>query len=284
FIALEGAYHGDTVGAMSASEPAPFFEELSPFLFHVVRVKPNPEELAEAFQELEGRVAAFICEPLVQGAAGMKMYGSSFLKEAQGLCQKNGAFLIADEVLTGFGRTGTTFACEQAGISPDFLCLSKGLTGGTMPLAATLCTESIFQSFVSNERARAFFHGHTYTANPIGCAVALESLRILREENTPQKLNHIGERIETGLADLRENPLVKDLRRRGGIVALELQSENSGYMAELGNRLRAACQELDSVLLRPLGNVLYAMPPSCTTDDECALIVKAIKQIVVPMA
>ncbi len=283
FIALEDAYHGDTVGAMSASEPAPFFEELSPFLFHVVRVKPNPEELAEAFADLEGRVAAFIFEPLVQGAAGMKMYDSSFLKEAQGLCQENGAFMIADEVLTGFGRTGTTFACEQANISPDFLCLSKGLTGGTMPLAATLCTEAIFQSFVSDERTQAFFHGHTYTANPIGCAVALESLRILREENTPQKLAAIGARIEAGLADLRENPRVKDLRRRGGIVALELQAEKSGYMAELGSQLRTACRNLDSVLLRPLGNVLYAMPPACTTNEECDRVVTAMQQVVNPL-
>jgi adenosylmethionine-8-amino-7-oxononanoate aminotransferase len=152
-----------------------------------------------------------------------------------------------------------------------------------MPLAATLCTEAIFQSFVSDERTQAFFHGHTYTANPIGCAVALESLRILREENTPQKLAAIGARIEAGLADLRENPRVKDLRRRGGIVALELQAEKSGYMAELGSQLRTACRNLDSVLLRPLGNVLYAMPPACTTNEECDRVVTAMQQVVNPL-
>lgn len=275
FIALEGAYHGDTFGAMAAGDPRPFFREFGPFLFHVVRVPPTGEALEAAMRGLEGRIAGVILEPLVQGAAGMKMHGAEFLRAARRLCDQHGTFLIADEVMT-FCRTGSVFACEQAGIAPDLLCLAKALTGGTLPLAATLATEEIFHDFASADRGRAFFHGHTFTANPIACAAARASLALVREEGTPARLAAIGARIETGLGALRLHPGVKEIRRCGGIVAVELAAPDAGYMAGLGDELRTRCRALPDVLLRPLGNVLYALPPSCVTDDEAGRIAAAL--------
>ncbi len=282
FLALEGGYHGDTFGAMAVGEPEPFFAEFSPFLFHVVFVKPNAEALAEALADLPGRVAGFILEPMVQGAAGMCMHDADFLRSARSLCDQHGIFLIADEVMTGFGRTGRIFACEHADIAPDLMCIAKGLTGGIFPLSATLVTEEIYSAFLDSERAKAFFHGHTFSGHPIGCAVGLASLKILREENTPHRLDHIGQQIEAALAPALQLDGVKEIRRCGGIVALELQQdpEQDGYLAPIGEQLRKACREHPSVLLRPLGHILYAMPPSCVTDEECELIADAILSIV----
>jgi adenosylmethionine-8-amino-7-oxononanoate aminotransferase len=275
FVALEGGYHGDTFGAMAAGDPQPFFREFAPFLFHVVRVPPRGEALEAALRGLEGRVAGVIVEPLVQGAAGMRLHPAEFLRDARRLCDTHGTFLIADEVMT-FCRTGRAFACEHAGVVPDLLCVAKGLTGGTLPLAATLATEEIFHCFNAKERARAFFHGHTFTANPIACAAARASLSLVREDNTPARLAAIGARIESGLAPLRGDPRVAEVRRLGGIVALELAAPDAGYLAGLGERLRAACRTLHEVLLRPLGNVLYALPPSCVTDEEAGAIARAM--------
>lgn len=280
FLALDGGYHGDTFGAMSVGEPDPFFEEFSPFLFHVVRVAPNIEAVEEALRDLEGRVAGFILEPLVQGAAGMKMHSVDFLKQLRERCSQNEIFLIADEVMTGFGRTGHLFACNAADIAPDILCLAKGLTGGIFPLSATLVSEEIYSAFLSDERAKAFFHGHTFTGNPIGCAVGLASMEILRRENTPAKLQHIGDRLHDQLMDLAEHESVIEIRQCGGIVAIELEVDDQGYLAGLGETLRAQCRAQKHVLLRPLGNVMYAMPPSCTTDAEVDQIAAALREVV----
>ncbi len=294
FLAVEGGYHGDTFGAMSAGDPDPFFADYAPFLFHVVRVKPDAEELAAAFADLEGRVAGFLLEPMLQGAAGMVPHSADFLRAARRLCDEHGAFLIADEVMTGFGRTGRTFACEHGPVCPDLLCLSKGLTGGMLPLSVTMATEAIYEAFLSDQRGRAFFHGHTFTANPIGCAVARESLALVREERVPERLERIGDRIHARLADLAELPQVAELRRLGGMVALELAAEDAGYLAGLGERLRAACRELPAAptdpavsdasatparaaLLRPLGNVLYALPPACLDQEECDFLASAMR-------
>lgn len=275
FIALEGAYHGDTFGAMAAGDPQPFFREFGPFLFHVVRVPARGAALEAALRGLEGRVAGVIVEPLVQGAAGMKMHPAAFLQEARRLCDEHGTFLIADEVMT-FCRTGRVFACEQAGIAPNLLCVAKGLTGGTLPLAATLATEEIFHSFESADRSRAFFHGHTFTANPIACAAARASLALVREESAPARLDAIGARIEAGLAALRGRAGIMEVRRCGGIVAVELEAQDAGYLTAIGEELRRRCRALPDVLLRPLGNVLYALPPACVTDDEADRIAAAI--------
>ncbi|MHC5049423.1 MAG: aminotransferase class III-fold pyridoxal phosphate-dependent enzyme, partial [Planctomycetota bacterium] len=183
---------------------------------------------------------------------------------------------IADEVMTGFGRTGKLFACEHAGVRPDIVCLSKGLTGGVLPFAATVATEAIYRAFLSQDPHRTFFHGHSYTGNPLGCAVALESLKIFEEEPLLERSNAIGERIGRGLEPLRGK--VKDLRGLGSIRAVELPDQVGGYLAEVGPRLRSMALER-GVLLRPLGNVLYALPPLCLTDAEADRIAAVMVEL-----
>ncbi len=278
FVALEEAYHGDTFGAMAVGAPEPFFAELGDLLCEVIRIPPTIAAMEELLAERGEEIAAVIVEPLVQGAAGMVMHDAAFLQALRNSCTQQGTFLIADEVMTGFGRTGALFACEKAGIQPDFLCLAKGLTGGTMPLAVTLCREDVFQAFLAEDRAQAFFHGHTFTAHPIACSVARASLRIVKEENTPAVLNQLGQWVETELQDMKELPGVVELRRCGGIVALELESEGA-YLAAIGDRLREACRERQDVLLRPLGKVLYAIPPSCVTQVQALQIAQAMREV-----
>jgi adenosylmethionine-8-amino-7-oxononanoate aminotransferase len=282
FVALEGAYHGDTFGAMSVSEPDPFFEDFRPLLFRVERCARDPQALAALMAREGPRVAAVIVEPVVQGAAGMQAVPPALVRAARTLCDEHGAALVADEVMTGFGRTGTLFACEQADVVPDALCLSKGLTGGTLPLAATLFSEAVFDAFRDTDRGRMFFHGHTFTANPIACAVALASLDVVEEDDTPARFARIGARIEAGVADAVAASPALSLRRFGGIVAIELgDGADDGYLAGIGTPLRTACRErAPDVLLRPLGNVLYAMPPACTTEDECDLVAARLREVV----
>lgn len=282
FVALEGGYHGDTFGAMAVGDPDPFFQAFAKLFFDVRRAKPTEESLHSVLEELGGRACALIVEPLVQGAAGMVMHDAEFLRAARRLCDAHGIPLIADEVMTGFGRTGATFACGRAGVAPDLMCLSKGLTGGLLPLAATLATEEIFEAFLAADRSKAFFHGHTFTGHPIGCAVALASLELVRANDVPGRLDALGARIEGALQPLADDPIVLDLRRTGGIVAVELQppaGEAAGYLASLAPRLRAAAIER-GVLLRPLGNVLYALPPACTTDAEADRIAEVMGELV----
>jgi adenosylmethionine-8-amino-7-oxononanoate aminotransferase len=274
FVALEGAYHGDTFGSMSVSDPDPFFAAYTPLLFEVRRCAPDSEALATLLDELGNKAAGVIVEPMVQGAAGMRMHPASFLQAARTLTREHGLPLIADEVMTGFGRTGRLFACNHADVAPDLLCLAKGLTGGIFPLSATLATEEMFESFLSQDKARAFFHGHTFTAHPVGCAVALASLDINLGEDTPGKLNTIGKTILGELQSLEGSANVRNLRQLGGIVALDLSppaGDQEGYMAKMSAGLRAASIER-GVLLRPLGNVLYAMPPACTTPAQAKRI------------
>ncbi len=266
FLALEGGYHGDTFGAMAVGDPKPFFEELSPLLFQVTHI--DQEGLGEEIGR--GDVAALIVEPIVQGAAGMRAVPAALLREARRLCTRHGVLLIADEVMTGFGRTGTLFACEQADIRPDLMCLAKGIAGGMMPLAATLATGEIYSAFLSTDRARAFFHGHTFTANPVACAVALASLDLIRENDVPVRFRAIGKRIAAAL------PVPS--RRFGGIVAVG----GGGYLSEA---LRNVCREkAPDLLLRPLGDVLYAMPPACTTMEECDRIAAGMAQVLEAVA
>jgi adenosylmethionine-8-amino-7-oxononanoate aminotransferase len=282
FIALEGGYHGDTFGAMAVGDPEPYFRAFEPFLFEVRRVAPTGEALRQAVAELGERAAGVVLEPLVQGAGGMRMQAPAFLVEVRALCDDAGLPWIADEVMTGFGRTGALFACDRAGVAPDLLCLAKGLTGGAFPLSVTLATERIFEAFLSPDRLRAFFHGHTFTANPVGCAVALASLAICDEEHTPERLDAIGRRIEDALVtSLAGHDGIRDLRRTGGIVAFDLApppGEEAGYASSLAPRLRAMAVER-GVLLRPLGNVLYAMPPASTSDAECDRIAEVMAEL-----
>jgi adenosylmethionine-8-amino-7-oxononanoate aminotransferase len=286
FVALRGAYHGDTFGAMAVGDPDPFFTAYAPLLFTVRHAAVEAQAVRAELEELGDRCAGVIVEPLVQGAAGMVMHDPSFLKEVRAACDAAEVPLIVDEVMTGFGRTGTLFACEQADISPDLMCMAKGLTGGLTPLSATLATERLFEAFLAQDRSRTFFHGHSFTAHPMACAVALASLAIVKEEDTPAKLDAMGRKLENSLrARLRasdpDRTRTGPVRRTGGIVAVDLvppKGEASGYLAGAAPRLRAAANER-GVLLRPIGNVLYALPPSCTTEAQTERIATVMAEL-----
>lgn len=275
FVTLDGGYHGDTFGAMAVGDPDPFFAPFAPMLFESKRVAPTADAIGAALTELGPRAAGVVMEPRLQGAAGMCVHGVDVVRAARELCDAHGAFLIADEVMTGFGRTGDLFACLGAGVSPDLLCLAKGLTGGMFPLSATMATEDLYRTFWSEERTRALFHGHTFTGNPVGCAMALESLDITLERDVPARLNAIGARIRSGLSKLDGDPRVRDMRHLGGMVAFDLVTDDAGYLSQRGPALRRVAAS-KGVLLRPLGNVIYALPPACTTDEQCDRIAAAM--------
>lgn len=346
FVALEGAYHGDTFGAMSIGDPDPFFVPFGALCFEARRTRPELDAVRTVLEELGPRAAGVIVEPLVQGAAGMRMHSAEFLVGLRALTAELGLPLIADEVMTGFGRTGALFACERAGIAPDYLCLAKGLTGGMTPLSVTMASEAVFGEFVSAERKDAFFHGHTFTAHPIGCAAALASLELTLERDTPAQLDRIGARIERRLERLLAEPLangrVSDLRRTGGVVAFDIAADGlrgpatpvdgatgdaaamaagagtpsaideaaksaparasgtssdassgapsqatsgasseaapAGYLSGIAPELRRRAIR-EGVLLRPLGDVLYAMPPASTTDAQADRIADVMAAI-----
>ncbi len=282
-VALEGGYHGDTFGAMAVGDPDPFFLPFRAQLFEARRTAPDINALEAALDGLGERAAGVILEPLVQGAGGMRMQEPAFLRAVRSACDARGLPLIADEVMTGFGRTGALFACRKAGVSPDLLCLAKGLSGGTFPIAATLVSEAWFEPFLSEERARALFHGHTFTASPIGCAVALRALELTLAEDVPARLDVLGRRIEAQLgALLVGDERARDLRRCGGIVAFDLTprpGDPPGYLATRAPRLRERALTR-GVLLRPLGNVIYAMPPASTTEAQADDIAHAMADLV----
>lgn len=281
FVGFSGAYHGDTAGAMSVGDPDPFFVPYRALCVPVEHVAVDAAALEAALADLGETVAAVILEPLVQGAGGMRMHEPEFVKRVRELCDRHGAFLILDEVMTGFGRTGSVFAATRCQVTPDLMCVAKGLTGGTLPLAATLATEHLFGAFLAEDRRKALFHGHTFTANPIACAAARASLAILAAEDTPARLDAIGTRIEARLRASLPDACVATLRRCGGIVAFDLpraDGEVAGYLAGRSPALRQRALE-HGVLLRPLGDVVYAMPPSCTTSEQCDVIADAMRAL-----
>ena len=279
FIALEDSYHGDTFGAMSLSDPDPFFKAFKPFLFEVVRIKPTEEALENALQEHGKNTAGVILEPLLQGAAGMNFHSADFVKATRRLCDAHNTFFIADEVATAWGRLGSLLACDFAQVRPDFLCLSKGLSGGILPLSLTVTHEAIFDLFKSPSRADAFFHGHTFTANPIACHSANVSLELYQQKNLPKRFIAIGDIILENIADETKNHPQIEVRHQGAIIALALKEKDAGYLSGIGEKLRAACLAHNEVLLRPLGSVLYTFPPACTTDEEAAKIGQALSEI-----
>jgi adenosylmethionine-8-amino-7-oxononanoate aminotransferase len=274
-IAMEHAYHGDMFGAMAVGHRGVFNAAYDPMLFDVAYVpfpaRGHEHRSIEALQALLAAdtraFAAMIVEPLVLGAGGMRMYPPEVLAEIGACCRKNGIFLIADEVMTGFGRTGTMFACEQAGISPDLMCLSKGLTGGFLPMGVTLATDEIYESFCSADRAKTFFHSSSYTGNAIACAAAVANLEIWEDEPVRSRIEDIGAYHRRALAAFRERPEISDIRQMGTIAAIELRVRDAGYLAGLGPKLNAFYLERD-VLLRALGNVVYVLPPYCVRADE----------------
>jgi len=322
FVALHHAFHGDTVGAMSVSELTGFSKPFEELLFPVHRAH-SPYchrcplglkrsacsidclgDLERVLAERANSVAAVIVEPMLQGAGGMIVWPAEFLSGVRRLCDKYGTLMIADEILTGFGRTGKMFACEHAGVSPDLICLSKGMTGGYLPLAVTAVREQIYETFLDDDRSKAFFHGHSYTANPLACAVALASLGLFRKERTLERVGRLEKQFRGRLEGLRGMRVVGDVRGIGGIAAIELDesltrrfappspggrgsvlqvspsppgrrwpegpdegSSASGYFSSIGPYLYDAFLQR-GLLLRPLGSILYFMPPYAITDQE----------------
>lgn len=278
-VALDRAYHGDTFGAMSVSARGLFTDPFARELFDVVRL-PDPvrDEPAAALETLLARradVAAVIVEPMLLGAGGMRVWSADALRRIRALTTAHGILLIADEVLTGFGRTGPLFACEHAGISPDIICLSKGLTGGFLPLGATVATERVFEGFLSRDRTKTLFHGHSYTANPLACAAALASIELLTDECAAQRTD-IEDAHRSAAREFASHPRVRDARVLGTMFAFELDDDRSDYRNPVGSALGAFALER-GVLLRPLGNTVYLLPPYCATADDLQLAYVAIR-------
>ena len=281
-IAFEGAYHGDTFGAMAVGERSLFTDPFEPLLFTVARVTwphthwhdsgLDAREQAALHQleaALETPTAAVILEPLVQGASGMRIVRPAFLRAVAARVQSAGALLIADEVFTGFGRTGALFASQKAGIQPDLMALSKGLTGGFLPMGVTLASERLYQGFISDRPSATFFHGHSFTANPLGCAAALASLDLL--QRNPERFQTFQQRHTPLLEALAEHARVRQPRCLGTLAAFELDAGPNSYLNPVGKQIQRHCLE-QGVYLRPLGNVVYLLPPlgiSNTQLEQC---------------
>ena len=284
-VVMAHSYHGDTVGAMSVGARGVFNAPYAPLLFDVATIPfPAAGQEQACYDALEAATrdrgaAAFIVEPLVLGAGGMLMYPRSVLAELHRICAASGTLFIADEVMTGWGRTGTLFACQQAGVVPDLLCLSKGLTNGSLPLAATLASNAIFEAHHSRDRTRTFWHSSSYSGNPIACAAALANARVWRDEPVAARVAALGAMQARQLARLAGDARFADLRRTGTIAAMTIPGPEQGYLAEIGCDLRAAALA-QGVVLRPMGDCLYVLPPYCITESELARVYDVILEIV----
>jgi len=283
-IALDGAYHGDTFGSMSVGARGTFSLPFDPYLFKVEFIDfpwPGQEEKTiRQFRELieSGQVAAFIFEPLVQGAGGMRMYSPECLVELIRLAKEYDVICIADEVMTGFGRTGKFFAADYLFRKPDIFCLSKGLTGGSLPLSLTTCSEDILQPFQNEDLRKTFFHGHSFTGNPISCAAANASLDLLTHPSCLGNINRVSGKHIAELDQLKDHPKLSDVRSRGTILAMDLNTDGeTSYFNRKRDRIYSFFLEKD-ILLRPLGNVIYVMPPYIIEDEELDLIYAAIHE------
>lgn len=283
-VAIQHAYHGDTFGAMAVSGRSVFTEAFADLLFDVTFIpfpdKRNEEaslaSLRSALQE--GEVAAFIVEPLIQGSAGMQMYSADILEQYFKLCKEYNTLIIADEVMTGFGRTGPLFACDHVNVAPDIICLSKGLTGGTMALGVTACTNDIFDAFYDDDRMKTLYHGHSFTANPIACAAALASLDLLLMESCNDNRARIAEAHTEFAESIRTNALVADVRQTGTIIAIEFRTEAPSYHNNMRDKIyRFFLQR--KIIIRPLGNIIYLIPPYCISNDELHYIYGCIEDL-----
>jgi adenosylmethionine---8-amino-7-oxononanoate aminotransferase len=293
-VALEHAYHGDTVGAMSVSDDSPFTSAFDSLRIPVLRTHSAScahcpvgltratchieclNKLERLLMERGYEIAAVIVEPLLQGAGGMIVHPEEFLSGVRRLTAAHDVLLIADEVLTGFGRTGRMFACERAGVAPDILCVAKGITGGFLPLAATITTDRVHDAFTGTDRSRAFYHGHSYTANPIACAAANANLQIFDSEPVFERIAAI-ERVHAArLPAFAAHPGVSDVRHIGTVAAIELKVPDAGYLSSLRPRLYEYFLSR-GVLLRPLGNVVYILPPYVITQEQLNFVYDVIK-------
>ena len=281
-VVMDHGYHGDTIGTMSVGARGAFNRAYQPLLFDVTSI-PFPFAEAEqvTFDALdvacrEG-AAAFIVEPLVLGAGGMLMYSPQTLAEMRRICAAHGTLFIADEVMTGWGRTGSLLACQQAGIEPDILCLSKGLTGGAIPLAVTMASEPIYSAHLSTDRSRMFFHSSSYTANPIACAAANANIAIWQQEPVNDRIATLAARQASQLVRFQSHPQVRNARQAGTITAFDV-GEADGYLSDLAPRMLAMFRER-GVLLRPLGNTVYVMPPYCIEADALHRIYDIVEEV-----
>ncbi|MEO7247401.1 MAG: adenosylmethionine--8-amino-7-oxononanoate transaminase [Novosphingobium sp.] len=272
-VVMEHSYHGDTIGAMSVGARGVFNRAYAPLLFAVETVPFPAEGRAQQTLDALERVcrrpdtAAFIVEPLLLGAGGMLIYPAKVLAQMHAICAAHSVLFIADEVMTGWGRTGTLLACEQAAVAPDLLCLAKGLTGGSMPLAVTMASAAIYDAHWSSDRTKTFYHSSSYTANPIACAAALANLAVWRAEPVLERIATLAARQAEGLAMLTQVPGLTNPRQCGTVIAVDYHAQGSGYLSEIGPRLTTYFREND-VLLRPLGNTVYVMPPFCISAED----------------
>ena len=272
FVSLKMAYHGDTIGSVSVGGIDLFHSMYHPLLFETLKAEPgDAADMERLLAAHEGEVAAVIMEPLVQGAAGMLTHPPGYLRAVRDLCDRHGVLLILDEVATGFGRTGSMFACDHEGVSPDLLCLAKGITGGYLPLAATLASEEIYEGFLGeHEEFRTFFHGHTYTGNPLACAAAIATLDVFREERTLERLQPkialLGELLEP----IAAHPAVSEVRRCGFMVGIELLEHP--LPVRIGHRVTLEARNRGAII-RPLGDVVVLMPPLAIATDDLRRLV-----------
>ncbi|HEX5425345.1 MAG TPA: adenosylmethionine--8-amino-7-oxononanoate transaminase [Candidatus Acidoferrales bacterium] len=294
-VALERAYHGDTVGAMSVGDDSDFTDHFQPMRFPVHRVHAAycyrcpvgksratcdidcVEQLGALLERENRTIAAVIVEPLLQGAGGMIVHPVEFLQRVRRLCSEHDVLLIADEVLTGFGRCGKMFACELAGVEPDMMCLSKGITGGALAMGATACTSAIHDAFLSTDAARTFFHGHSYTGNPIACAAAVASLEVFETEPVFESIAGIARIHAYRLAQIKDHPAVGEVRSIGTVAAVELKADDAGYMSQVKPKLYEFFLN-SGILLRPLGNVVYVLPPYVISSDDLNYIHDKIRE------
>ena len=267
FVSLRGAYHGDTIGSVSAGGIDLFHATYRPLLFDTLKAEPGDiADMERLFASHQGEIAAVIMEPLVQGAAGMLVHPPGYLRAVRELCHRHGALLICDEVATGFGRTGRMFACEHEDVTPDLLCVAKGITGGYLPLAATLASEEIYEGFLGEHAEfRTFFHGHTYTGNPLACAAGLATLDVFEQERTLERLQPKIDLLGELLADVQERSAVAEIRRRGFMCGIQLADrpveDRMGHRVTLEARRRGA-------IVRPLGDTVILMPPLAIAEGE----------------
>ncbi len=275
FITLRNAYHGDTIGSVSVGGIDLFHATYGPLLFQTLSAEPGDAGDMEALlAENEGQVAAVIVEPLVQGAAGILTHPDGYLRAVRELCDRHDTLMIVDEVATGFGRTGRMFACEHEDVAPDLMCLAKGITGGYLPLAATLTTERIYEGFLGEHQDfRTFFHGHTYTGNPLACAAAIANLKVFEQEQTLEKLGPKIELLEKLLRQVAMIPSVLEVRQRGFMVGIELGDfpveARMGHQVTLEARRRGA-------IVRPLGDVVVLMPPLGIATTELRRLIDVV--------
>ena len=283
-IAFEDAFHGDTFAAMAASGISFFTEAFKGSLLEVVRIPvPVKGKEAASIQALQalaqtGEYAAFIYEPLVQGAAGMVMYAPEALEALMAVCQQHQIFTIADEVMTGFGKTGKTFASDYLGLQPDMMCLSKALTGGTIPMALTTFTQELFDGFYDEDTNKALFHGHTFTANPTGCAAALASIDLLQSESMQNNIARIHQSHLAFEKKIQQHPRVTTTRVLGVVFALEIATDSQeSYYGTLRNKLYDFFIE-NGIILRPVGNIVYILPPYIMTDEQLQKVYTTIEK------